>query len=161
MKVSLIHIGYFVALIILSVVSFFVLLGAGFAGHLNTLVLCIPLILSVLWLCDYIWRIFSVNTDKIRLIRPAKNWAFISLFLSGVFTVYSLFLTTLTPSPTETAPVWMFLGTPLILLLIWYWLLYRYLKNINHFSQQVLCTVLFIISLIYSYQIFKFIILNT
>lgn len=161
MKVTLFHTGYFIALIILSFISFFVILGAGFVGNINTFVLFIPFVFSVFWLSDYTWRILSTNSDKIQLIRPTMNWSFISLFLSGIFTVYSLFLTTLFPKPTEPAPSWMFLGTPIILLLIWYWLLNRYIKNKSNYIQRFLCSVLFIISLVYAYQIFSFYINHT
>ncbi|WP_226036858.1 hypothetical protein [Aquibacillus saliphilus] len=161
MKVALIHTGYFVALIILSVASFFLILGAGFGGFINIFVLFIPFVFSVLWLSDYTWRILSTNPDKIQLIRPTKNWSFISLFLSGIFTVYSLFLTSLFPTPIERAPSWMFLGTPIILLLIWYWLLYRYTKNKRNYTQRVLSSILFIFALIYAYQICEYYILNT
>ncbi len=161
MKVALFHVGYFIALFFLSVLSFFVLLGAGFAGHINTFVLLIPFIFSVLWICDYTWRMLSTNPDKIQLIRPTKSWEFIILFLSGIFTVFSLFLTTLTPASTETAPSWIFLGTPIMLLLIWYWLLYRYIKHKSDHIQGVLSPILFIMSLIYAYQIFTYYIMNT
>ncbi|MDC3414763.1 hypothetical protein NC800_15410 [Aquibacillus sp. 3ASR75-286] len=163
MKVALIHMGYFIALIILSFMSFFVILGAGFGGKINTFVLFIPFVFSVLWLSDYIWRILSTKPDKIQLFHPSKNWTFISLFLSGIFTVYSLFLTALIPFPIESAPSWMFLGTPVILLFIWYWLLYRYTKNKykSKQSQWMLSSLLIILSLIYDYQICKFYIINT
>ncbi|MGV3464867.1 MAG: hypothetical protein ACO1OT_06185 [Heyndrickxia sp.] len=156
MKVML-HIGYFIALIILSFISFFTIFGAGFVGPINTYILFIPFVFSVLWLSDYTWRFLSIKSypDKAQLFRPSKNWTFISLFLAGIFTVYSLFLTTLIPFPTESVPPWVFLGTPIILLLIWYLLLYRYTKNINKNIQSpwVLNTLLLILSLIYTYQI--------
>ncbi|RCW63339.1 hypothetical protein [Saliterribacillus persicus] len=161
MKVALFHVGYFIALFFLSVLSFFVLLGAGFAGHINTFVLLIPFIFSVLWLCDYTWRMLSTNPDKIQLISARKNWTFISIFLSGILTVYSLFLTTLTPASTETAPSWIFLGTPIMLLLIWYWLLYRYIKHKNNYIQWMLRVILLILSLLYAYEIFTYYIVNT
>ena len=160
-KVALIHTGYFIALIILSFLSFLVIGGAGFVGKINTFVLFIPFVFSVLWLSDYTWRILSTNPNKIQLFRPTISWEFIGLFLSGIFTVYSLFLTTFIPTPIEPAPSWMFLGTSVILLLIWYWLLYRYIKNKSKYTPRILGSILFIISLVYAYQICGFYINNT
>ena len=150
--------GYFVALIILSSISFFVIFGAGFVGKINIFILLFPFALSCLWLSDYTWHFLSLKPeeDKIQLIHPAKNWTFISLFLSGIFTVYSLFLTTLIPTPIEEAPPWIFLGTSALLLFIWYILLYRYTKNKKDKIQLVLGTFLVIISLVYTYQICAF-----
>ncbi|WP_102272315.1 hypothetical protein [Cytobacillus massiliigabonensis] len=161
MKIVFVHLGYFMALILLSFLSFFLILGAGFMGKINVFILFIPFVFSVLWLSDYTWRIFSINPKKIKLIRPAKNWAFFSLFLSGIFTVYSLFLTSMLPTPMEPAPPWMFLGTPILLLFIWYWLLYKYKKNNSNYTQMVLRSILFISSLVYAYQIFSFYLTHT
>lgn len=153
----LLYMGYFIALIVFSFISFFTLFGTGFVDGINAFVLFIPFVFSVVWLCDYTWRFFSVKSspDKVQLFRPTKNWTFISLFLAGIFTVYSLFLTTLIPFPAAFAPPWVFLGTPLVLLLLWYWLLYRYTKNKNKSEQSswVLNTLLLFLSLIYTYQI--------
>lgn len=160
-KVIRIHISYFIALIFFSFLSFFVLFGAGFVGKLNTIVLLIPFFLSVGWLSDYTWRILSTNPEKKQLFRPTKSWAFIRLFLSGIFTVYSLFLTTLLPTPYESAPLWMFLGTSVIMLLFWYWLLYRYIKNKRNYVQHLLGSILFVISLLYAYQVFGYFVENT
>ena len=161
MKVVFIHLGYFTALIILSFASFFVIFGAGFVGKINTLILFIPFVFSVLWLSGYTWFILNANPDKIQFFRQTKSWEFISLYLSGIFTVYSLFLTTLLPTPIEPAPSWMFLGTSIILLLIWYWLLYRYKTNKSNYTQKILSSILFIISLVYSCQIYFFYINHT
>lgn len=154
---ALLHIGYFIALIILSFISFFTIFGTGFVDGINAYVLIMPFVFSVLWLSDYTWRFFSIkkDPDKVQLFRPSKNWTFISLFLAGIFTVYSLFLSTLIPCPATFAPPWVFLGTPLVLLLIWYWLLYRYTKNNRHKQTKslVLNTLLLFFSLIYTYQI--------
>ncbi|WP_208587196.1 hypothetical protein [Gracilibacillus suaedae] len=158
MKVRFIHMGYFIALIALSFLSFFVIFGAGFVGKINIFILVFPLALSGLWLSDYTWRFLSLKpeADKIQLIHPAKNCTFISLFLSGIFTVYSLFLTTLIPTPIEEISAWIFLGTPAILLMFWYILLYRYTKNKKDKIQLVLGSFLVIISLVYTYQICEF-----
>lgn len=151
MKVIFIHIGYFITLIILSFISFFILFGAGFVGGVNLYALFIPFMFSVMWLSDYTWRILSINPNKIQLIRPTKDWTFISLFLSGIFIVFSLLLSTLLPV----------LGISIILLLIWYFLLYGYTKKKSKYALRVLGSILFIISLIYVYLICEFYILNT
>ncbi len=158
LKVKLFHISYFVALVALSFLSFLILLGAGFVGNINVFILVILFVLSALWLSDYTWRLLSwkSDADKIWLIHPAKSWTFISLFLSGIFTVYSLFLTTLFPTSVEHASPWMFLGTPAVLLLMWYRLLYRYTKNKMDKLQLVLGSLLVIASLVYTYQICEF-----
>jgi hypothetical protein len=52
-KVRLIHMGYFVALITLSFISFVVIIGAGFVGKVNIFILVFPFALSGLWLSDY------------------------------------------------------------------------------------------------------------
>lgn len=161
MKIVFVHLGYFMVLILLSFLSFFLILGAGFMGKINVFILFISFVFSVLWLSDYTWRIFSINPKMIKLIRTAKNWAFFSLFLSGIFTVYSLFLTTMLPTPMEPAPPWMFLRTPILLLFIWFWLLYKYKKNSSNYTLIVLRSILFISSLVYAYQICSFYLTHT
>ncbi|SHM91554.1 hypothetical protein [Gracilibacillus kekensis] len=158
MKVKYFHISYFVALIVLSFMSFFIIFGVGFVGNINLFILVIPFVLSTLWLSDYTWRFLSLksDTDKIQLIHPAKNWTFTILFLSGILIIYSLFLTTLIPAPINDAPSWMFLGTPSVLLLMWYGLLYRYTKNKMDKIQLILGSFLLIVSLVYTYQICEF-----
>ncbi|MBP2242289.1 hypothetical protein J2Z40_002863 [Cytobacillus eiseniae] len=156
-----IHLGYFIALFILSFISFFLLFGAGFVGKINTFILFIPFVFSVLWISSYIWYIFRKNLNKLPLFHLTKRWEMISLLFSGIFTVYSLFLTTLILTPIDAAPLWMFLGTPVILLLIWFWLLYTYKKNKSKYTQRVFGSVHFIISLMYTYQICSFYINNT
>ena len=151
MKVTLIHIGYFIALIMLSVISFFIIFGAEFGGGVDLYALFIPLVFSVMWISDYTWRLLSLKPDKIQLIRPTKDWAFISLYLSGIFIVFSLFLSTLLPV----------LGISIILLLIWYFLLYGYTKKKNKYALRVLGSILFISSIIYAYLICEFYILST
>ncbi|NWO12504.1 hypothetical protein [Virgibacillus sp.] len=143
MKVALIHMAYFIALILLSVLSFFTIFGAGFVGGIDLYTLFIPFIFSVLWLCDYIWRMLSMNPNKIQLIGPTKDWAFISLFLSGICIVFSLFLSTLLPV----------LGISIILLLSWYFLLYGYTNKKNKDALRALGSILFLISLVYAYLI--------
>ncbi|MFD1608597.1 hypothetical protein [Oceanobacillus luteolus] len=95
MKVALIYIGYFLALIILSFISFFTVFGAGLGGGIDSIALFIPFVLSVFWNVAYVWQFLRISLNKAPSIHPTKNWAFISLFLSGIFIVYSLFLTTL------------------------------------------------------------------
>lgn len=151
MRVTLIHIGYFIALIILSFISFFIILGAGLGGGVDLYALFIPFVFSVMWISDYTWRLLSLKPDKIQLIRPTKNWAFISLYLSGIFIVFSLFLSTLLPV----------LGISIILLFIWYLLLYGYTKKKSKYVLRVLGSILFLNSVIYTYLICEFYILNT
>ncbi len=152
------HISYFFALIVLSFMSFFIIFGAGFAGKINLFILVIPFVLSTLWLSDYTWRFLSLKSDadKIQLIYPAKNWTFISIFLSGILIVYSLFLTTLVPTPIKDVPPYMFLGTSAMLLLMWYGLLYRYTKNKIDKIQLVLGSILIVVSSVYTYKICEF-----
>ncbi|WP_186579500.1 hypothetical protein [Aquibacillus kalidii] len=159
MKKILLHIGYFMALIILSFFSFVVLLGAGFVGKLNVVVLLIPFIFSVLWLSDYTWRFMSMksSSNKVQLIHPTHTLEFISLFITGTLIVYSIFLSTLFPFPSpEYAPSWMFLGTPVVFLVMWYWLLHRYEKNTGASKQLFLNSILLILSFLYIYQICRF-----
>ncbi len=144
-KVALIHMGYFIVLITLSFLSFFTIFGAGFVGGIDLLALFIPFVFSVLWLCDYIWRIFSMSPNKIQLIYPTKNWTFISLLLSGIFTVYSLFLTTWMLPVASVISV--------ILLLSWYFLLYGYTNKKSKDALRALGSILFLISLVYVYLI--------
>lgn len=145
MKVALIHMGYFIALIILFILSSFVIFGAGLGGGIDLHALFIPFVFSVLWLCDYIWRILSMSPNKIQLIYPTKNWTFINLFLSGIFTVYSLFLTT-----------WILPVASVILLLIWYSLLLSYTKIKSSYTLKILGSILFIVSLVFAYQICEY-----
>ncbi|UOQ49417.1 hypothetical protein MUN88_04745 [Gracilibacillus caseinilyticus] len=162
LKIKLLHVSYFGALVALSFLSFFILLGAGFVGNINVFILLIPFVLSVAWLSDYIWRFLSMKSkeDKLQLIEPAKNGAFILLFLSGVLIVYGLFLTTLFPTPIEDVPPWLFLGIPVMLLLMWYGLLYRYTKNKTDKIQMVFGSFLVIVSLVYAYKICDFYVLQ-
>lgn len=160
-KIALLHTAYFVALVILSILSFLFLFGFGFTSGINIFILLIPLVLSVIWFIDYTWRILSMKQNKIELIHPTKSWSFVSLFLAGIFTVYGLFLTTLSPIPVEGVPFWLFLGTPLVLLLIWYWLLYRYIKDKSQYIQGFLGSLLFILSLIFVYHTLEFYIIYT
>lgn len=113
--------------------------------------LFIPFVFSVMWISDYTWRLLSLKPDKIQLIRPTKDWAFISLYLSGIFIVFSLFLSTLLPV----------LGISIILLFIWYLLLYGYTKKKSKYVLRVLGSILFLNSVIYTYLICEFYILNT
>lgn len=134
--------GYFIALIILSITSSFVLFGAGFGGGIDLPALFIPFVFSVFWVCVYIWGVLSMS--------PTKNWTFISLFLSGIFTVYSLFLT------TWIVPVAFILSV--LLLLIWYALLFAYTKSKSSLPQSMYGSMLFIVSLIFAYLICEYLI---
>lgn len=150
MKVALIHIGYFIGHIILSFISFFTIFGAGFGGEIDLFTLFIPFVLSVFWNFAYVWQFLSIRSNKIQSIYPTKNWTFISLFLSGIFIVYSLFLTTL------LIPVGAVISVTL--LLIWYALLFAYTKSKSGLVQSIYGSILLIVSLILAYQICKYLI---
>ncbi len=161
MNAVFIHVGYFFVLIMLSFLSFYMIFGAGFAGNINMVVLFIPFVFSVLWVSGYAWsfRRLAFGRDAKRHSFPLKNWVFVSLYLAGIFSVYSLFLSTLFPTPIENAPPWMFLGTPFVLLLLWYWLFSRYVKNTHQYKQtqqQAMSSVLFMLSFLYTYGICSF-----
>ncbi|RKL65935.1 hypothetical protein CR203_17840 [Salipaludibacillus neizhouensis] len=164
MKVFLFHTVYLIALIILSFFSFAILFGFGFVGEINIYVLLTPSVLSALWISGYLWIFLHLESypNGVNHFFRLKSWEFISLFLAGVSTVFSLFLTTLFPIPIESAPLWMFLGTPVMMLVIWYWLFYRYAKNKNKskHTQSVMNLILFILSLTYIYQICCFYIIH-
>jgi len=141
----------------LSLVSFYLIFGAGFGSDINIIVLFTPFAFSVFWLIGYTWFILRTNPDKIKWIfRPFKNWGFTSFLFLGIFTAYCLFLTLF----FGYLPM---IGTSIILLLILYWLLYRYTKNKNKgkYMQWVPSTILLVLSLIYAYQMCRFYLINT
>lgn len=146
MKVALIHMGYFIALMILSILSSFVIFGAGLGGSIDLFALFIPFVFSVLWVWIYISGVRRIR----QLTSPTKNWTFISLFLSGIFTVYSLFLT------TWILPVAFIISV--ILLLFWYLLLFAYTKSKSSFPQSMYGSILLIVSLIFAYLICEYLI---
>ena len=150
MKVALIHIGYFIVIIITSIVSFGIIFGAGFTEGIDLFTLFIPFVLSVLWNFAYIWQFLSISSNKTQSIHPTKNWTFISLFLSGIFTVYCLFLTTL------LIPVAFVIS--FVLFLIWYSLLFAYTKSKSSLPQSIYGSILLIVSLILAYLICEYLI---
>ncbi len=156
-KVFLGHVSFFIVLIFLSLVSFVMIFGAGFGGDINILVLFTPFTFSVFWLIGYTWFILRTNPDKINwVLHPSENWGFIIFLLSGIFTAYCLFLTLF----FGFIPMF---GSSIIILIIWYWLLYRYIKNKNKgkYTQWLPSTILFILALIYAIQMFRFYLINT
>ncbi|RHW29963.1 hypothetical protein [Oceanobacillus profundus] len=150
MKVALIHIGYFIVIIITSIVSFGIIFGAGFTEGIDLFTLFIPFVLSVLWNFAYVWQFLSMSSNKTDSIRPSKNWTFISMFLSGILIVYSLFLTTL------LIPIGSVISV--LLLLIWFALLFAYTKSKSSIPQSIYGSILFIVSLILAYLIFEYLI---
>ncbi|WP_130858613.1 hypothetical protein [Gracilibacillus phocaeensis] len=72
MKLVIFHLGYFMALVCLSFFTYFFLFGMAFGGAINLFILVVPLVFSVSWIVDYIWRFLSMkpDTEKIRLIPP-------------------------------------------------------------------------------------------
>lgn len=150
MKVALIHIGYFIALIIMAIISFATIFGAGFTEGIDLFTLFIPFVLSVLWNFPYVWQFLSISSNKTQSVRPSKNWTFISMFLSGIFIVYSLFLTTL------LIPVGSVISV--ILLLVWYALLFAYTKSKSSLPQNMYGSILLIVSLFLAYLICEYLI---
>lgn len=146
MKVAFIHIGYFIALIIISMVSFSTIFGAGFSKGIDLFTLFIPFVLSVLWNFAYVWQFLSISSNKTESFRPSKSWTFISMFLSGIFIVYSLFLTTFLLPIVSVISV--------LLLLIWFALLFAYTKSKNSLPQIMYGSILLIVSLFLAYQSF-------
>ncbi|MHA6251498.1 hypothetical protein [Oceanobacillus sp. CAU 1775] len=90
MKVALIHIGFFIGLIILGILSFFTIFGIGFTEGITLFSLTIPFILSVGWNFAYMRGFLGLRSNEVQSVRPSKNWTFVSMFLSGIFIVYSL-----------------------------------------------------------------------
>lgn len=128
-NVALIHIGSIIALIILCILSFFTIFGAGFGGGIDLFTLFIPFALSVLWNFAYVWQFLSTISNKTQSFHPTKSWTFISFFLSGIFIVYSLFLATLLIPLGSVMSI--------VLLLIWYALLFAYTKSKRSLPQSI------------------------
>ncbi|TDQ41196.1 hypothetical protein EV213_104194 [Aureibacillus halotolerans] len=155
MKAFLVHASYFVALIFLSFFSFFFIFGLGFIGRINLFYLSIPLGLSMIWVGAYTWSVLRLKfgANKVEQVFNLKNPKLICLLLTGIITVFGLFLSTLFPFPTQDVPAWIFLGTPAILLLFWCWLLYRFVQNKRKRSQWIMKVLHFLISLTYTFHV--------
>lgn len=156
MKNTLVHAGYFIILIALSIFSFFFIFGSGFVGDLNASVFVFLSILSMMWVSSYAWSVLRIESSSAEVDHTTriKNWYFVSIHLAGTCTVFNLFLSTMFPTPPfQLGYPWIFIGTPLVMFIIWLSLFYRYAKNKNKPYHSIMSFVLLFLSLLYSYQV--------
>lgn len=108
-----ISIFYFFLLVLASTLSFFLIFGVGFTSDLNFGLFLIPAVFAALWAFTYIWQL------------PFKKKNYRILFgVSGTVIIYNILLSTLFPDPRAAQSGWIFIGTPAIMLIIWYVLIY-------------------------------------
>lgn len=108
----------FILLFVASILSFLLIFGAGFVGDLNYKLFLIIGIFAALWAITYIWPLsFKESKNKVLFI------------LSGTIIVYNILLSTLFLDPTAIQNGWIFIGTPVVMIVIWYFLLYRVIRK--------------------------------
>lgn len=128
---------YLALLIVASVFFFFLLLGYGLAGNISLKIFLVTIALAIFWGVTYVRQ--SALKSKLQYKKLFS--------LSGTIVIYNLLLSTPFLDPTAIQHGWIFIGTPVIMLFIWYFLMYEVIqKNI---TIHWLVWVIFVIILLF------------
>ncbi|WP_413375999.1 hypothetical protein [Alkalihalobacillus sp. 1P02AB] len=105
-----VHILYFVLLIMLTCFSFFTIFSFGFGPGLEWPIFILLAIMAFVWAKTYVKR-----------LKMSHSYL---LMTSGALLAYNSFLSSLIFNPIELQSGWLFIGTPIMMLMIWYIFIY-------------------------------------
>lgn len=133
---------YVLSLIVASILSSFWIFASGLAGSINFVLFLITGIFGLFWAATYVRQLSFKNKQSKILFS-----------LSGTVIIYNVLLSTLFTDPVEYG--WTFVGTPWLMLVVWYFVMYQAL--LNKVTIHWLVWILFIgILLFYAWDITSF-----
>lgn len=137
-----------VLLVLASILSFFLILGFGLSEGLGLNLFPIVGVFAAFWAITYIWQ------------SPLKDKYYKILFsITGTIITYNILLSTLFLDPRAIQDGWIFIGTPVVMLAIWCFLIHRVTRK--NVTMHWLVWILFIgILLFYAWDITSFYYIN-
>ncbi|MGY4690864.1 hypothetical protein [Salibacterium sp. K-3] len=150
MKRGFVQAGFFLLLVVFGWFSFFIIFGTAFTGDFHVGVFLFTGILSMIWTSSYLsMSLFDFTWKR------AKDFL---LLLTGISIIWGVLLSSLFLTPLDEAP-WIFIGTPLLMLILWFLLLYRGRQRwkSSHFTKG---TALLIVSIVYVFLVCRFYVIH-
>lgn len=138
------HLSFFILLVLTSFFSFFLIFSTAFNGSLNYIVFLIVGVIAAIWSISYV--------SKISLKRKFFQ---VVLIISGAAIMYNIFLSTLFLDPRAIQSGWIFIGTPLIMFIVWLFLIYKASRK-NVSMHWLLWVLFFGIVFFYAWHITAF-----